>query len=103
MRPTLEEQTALAAKWFPAKWAQASSQTGRKAVNARRNLRHAAVQSELKAPLMAAGATCSTCKHKLTNPAGLKGLYCELDSDFHGYVTTKPEDLCSRYEGPRKP
>ncbi len=47
--------------------------------------------------LKAAGKTCANCVHRLKNPGGLTGLYCDLDSDSKGYAATKPDASCVRH------
>ena len=92
MTSDLAERDALAAKIFPHEWARASSQTGRKASSERRRLRKAAAAEVIMAPLREAGARCGTC-HAFGTHGGIKNA-CSTHSDWDGYETRKPDDLC---------
>lgn len=48
------------------------------------------------APLIASGASCASCKHRVKYGM-TKDPICELDSDWEGYVTVKLTDLCPRW------
>lgn len=61
----------------------------------RKRERNRIAYNEAMKPLLASGASCSTCAHYGKSPLGR---HCELDSDFEGYVLTKPTDLCTRHK-----
>lgn len=97
---TPEEDAAIAKLW-PAEWAIANDSNRRNRSNARRKLRKAfreyvkLQQFKRNNP----NARCANCNHLIENPTvGLTGTYCLLDSDFHGYMTTEPEDVCARHK-----
>lgn len=58
----------------------------------------AAIYAQRVSVIREAGGKCDNCKHILRNPSTLKGTYCDLESDFHGYSTTKPESVCPDWQ-----
>lgn len=57
----------------------------------------AAVERAASDKLRAAGHSCATCRHS-SKPFGLGKMACDLDSDFQGYATVLPTNVCSRFE-----
>ena len=93
----LASERALAAQFFPEQWAEALTITGKTGGRRRAGLRKAAIAEAIMIPLRLSGESCSTCASRLRNPGMMKGLFCDLDSDFHGYAVTQPDALCSRW------
>lgn len=55
-----------------------------------------AEEERLCAILRRDGHSCATCLHS-SNPFALGKMACDLDSDFHGYATVAPTNVCSRF------
>lgn len=101
---SLENQNWLAQQIFPTEWAAAARiQRGKIRQRRRRSLRDRAVYLFITTPIQAAGGACSNCEHLLRDPAGMKGLYCDVGSDFYGYQVTRPASICTDYKGPHRP
>lgn len=72
----------------------------RKAAKKRNKMRREAAADEARevilSPLRERGETCASCWH-YRQVAGMPKRICDLDSDFSGFVTPKPTDLCARW------
>lgn len=95
------------AERFPREWARANDPSLRNRSKARNNLRRRyrlAVEHEA---FVAANplATCAACANSTLNPGMVKGLACDLDSDFHGYQMVDPAHVCTRFRpcAPERP
>lgn len=93
----IADERALAANFYPEEWAVALIITGKRGNHRRAELRKRAIADAIMIPLRNAGASCSNCSSRLRNPGMMKGLFCDLDSDLHGYMETRPDALCSRW------
>lgn len=93
----LADERALAASFYPDEWAVALMITGKRGGHRRADLRKRAIADAIMIPLRNVGASCSNCSSRLRNPGMTKGLFCDMDSDFHGYMPTAPNALCSRW------
>lgn len=87
----------IAAAW-PARWAKANA--SRPGASKRRNnlRRQWRLHRELTA-FVAANPTagCANCAHYRPVPHDARKC-CDLDSDFHGYMMTPPEHVCTRWK-----
>jgi hypothetical protein len=95
------EVDAAIAERFPSEWARANDGSLRGRSKARNNLRKRyRYVVELEAFKAAnPDARCGNCAHGDLNPSvGIKGLSCELDSDFHGYAMVDPANVCARWD-----
>jgi hypothetical protein len=90
---------AIAAR-FPREWARANDPSLRNRSKARQQLRQRYRHQLALDALMLANpqARCSSCAHVRTDPSpGLKGTFCDLDSDFEGYARVAPDFVCTRW------
>lgn len=90
---------AIAARW-PDAWARANDTSLPRRSKARQQLRmrykHAVALEEFRAANPT--ARCGNCAHGDRDPTpGIRGLSCELDSDFHGYAMVHPDSVCTRW------
>lgn len=93
----VERQRARAEQLFPREWAAAQALPGERRRKRLKALRDAAIEADGRAKVVAQGGSCKNCDNLLRNPAGLAGLFCALNSDFHGYAGTKEKNVCSRW------
>ncbi len=93
----LEHERALAKATFPLEWEQSLAMTGDKRRARQKALRAKAVEKTAVARIREFGGSCGNCEHLLSNPAGLQGLFCDLDSDADGYARTDTTRCCSSW------
>jgi hypothetical protein len=94
---TDDPRSKLAAVMFPKEWARAVAMTGKGASKMRQRLRQAAETQVKLDALRRSGAACATCDSFKTK-GGAGRPWCSYASDFHGYVTAKPDGLCTAYD-----
>lgn len=87
------EGAELAEQTFPAEWAKARAMTGKKGQRLRATIRKRARHDKRLHELQLAGASCGDCANR-GRRGDVKGPICELQSDFHGYVSVGLSDLC---------
>jgi hypothetical protein len=87
------------AQFYPAEWARANDPRLSNRSKARNNLRrrYRLVQEHMAFVAANPEARCSGCAHSNLNPSSIKGLVCDLNSDFHGYQMVSPDDVCTRF------
>lgn len=70
---------------------------GEKARRHRKHEREALSYAAALAIVTAKGGRCGNCNHVLRNPGTLRGIYCGLESDFHGYAVTRTHSVCAQW------
>lgn len=101
----MTELDAAIARRFPEEWRRANDPAKRNRSKARNNLRRryrAAMEFD-DFVLANPRAKCGNCANLLRNPGSLTGTYCDLDSDFHGYMRASEDGLCVRWIPARSP
>lgn len=93
----MSDRDALAAQFFPAEWAKAITQTGKKAQNRRHILRRRAEYEAAMVPLRSAGQSCAGCVSFQSGPPGIGGKICAVESDHAGYVRAEVSGLCPHW------
>ncbi len=71
---------------------------GERARRKRKSTEKEALYAARVRAVRAAGGSCDNCKYILRDPSTLKGTYCGLTSDFHGYTVIKPEHACADWQ-----
>lgn len=93
---TIEEQRVLARDRYPTVWQRTLSMPGKNRRTHQANLRKAAIEAAKCDVIRAKGGRCANCKHLSRDPAGLHGLFCDLESHWlTGYQRTKENNCCS--------
>ncbi len=92
----IEQERILAAWMFADEWRATEGLRSKPKGNRRRALRARAIEMQARS-LLPNSACCGNCEHLLINPGGLGGTFCDLDSDYSGYMRTRKSDVCSRW------
>lgn len=95
---TIEDVRARAEERYPGAWAATLSMPGPKRRRHQKRLRDMTLEAEGREMARAKGGSCETCAHLLTNPSGLRGTFCDLDSDSRGFQQTSLVSVCSRWK-----
>ena len=96
-----QTDAAIAALW-PEAWAKANNPALRNRSKARQQIRqrykfHLEMDALQKAK---PHARCGVCKHYEPVPHSSGGkFHCSIESDFHGYQITTPDNLCLKFKG----
>lgn len=95
----MDNDEAIAIR-FPLEWARANDPAKRGRSKARNNLRRR-YRAIVELETFVSGnpsASCVSCVHSTSDPTpGIRGLTCDLDSDFHGYQMVRADHVCARW------